>query len=150
MNYLKQQKQNIALFLLRLSLGWLFFYAGFSKIIKPDWSAAGYLNNATTFPDFFAMLAQPGIIDIVNILNEWGLLLVGVGLILGLFTRLAAFGGVVLMVLYYLPVSNFPLVEHGYLVDDHIVYITALFVIIATQAGKYFGLDKFMTGLWKR
>ena len=145
-----KNKAKIAYTLLRLSMGWLFFYAGFSKIINPEWTAAGYLQNANTFPELFAAMAQPGIIEIVNILNEWGLLLVGVGLLLGLFTRIAAFGGVILMVLYYLPVLNFPHVAHGYLVDDHIIYMAALFVLIAVNAGHYFGLDRYLKILCKK
>jgi len=150
MKALRSHKGAIALVLLRLALGWLFFYAGWSKITNPDWSAVGYLTNANTFPDFFAKLAQPEVLPLVNTLNEWGLLLIGVALLLGLFTRAAAFAGVVLMVLYYLPVLNFPHVAHGYLIDDHIIYIAALFVLIAQNAGKHFGLDKYLCRLWKK
>ena len=43
----------IALFALRLSLGWLLFYAGITKVFDTSWSAAGYLAGAKTFPALF-------------------------------------------------------------------------------------------------
>jgi len=135
--------QQYALTALRVGLGWLFFYAGLSKIIDPTWSAAGYLGNASTFPGLFEWLASAGNIGWVSFLNEWGLLLVGLGLILGLFVRYASYAGMLLMFLYWLPILDFPSVGHGILVDDHIIYIAVFAVLIVMNAGKYFGLDKF-------
>ena len=31
---------------LRVVMGWLFFYAGITKVLDPAWSAAGYITNA--------------------------------------------------------------------------------------------------------
>lgn len=45
--------EPISLLLLRATLGWLFFYAGLTKVLNPAWSAAGYLNGAKTLPDFY-------------------------------------------------------------------------------------------------
>lgn len=134
--------QQHILVALRIGMGWLFFYAGLSKIIDPSWSAAGYLGNALTFPGLFEWLASSGNIGWVSFLNEWGLLLVGLGLILGLFVRYASYAGMLLMFLYWLPILDFPMVGHGVLVDDHIIYIIVLSVLIVTNAGRYFGLDK--------
>jgi len=50
------QFQKISLLLLRLSLGWLFFYAGITKILDPSWTSAGYIKGAKLFPQF---IAQP-------------------------------------------------------------------------------------------
>lgn len=130
------------LLLLRLAMGWIFFYAGVSKIINPDWSAAGYLGNAKSFQSLFSWFASPENIGWVNILNEWGLTLVGVALILGIFVKWASIAGIVLMALYYLPILDFPKVgANAYLIDDHIVYILVFLLFIKTEAGKYMGLD---------
>jgi len=75
-------------------------------------------------------------------LNEWGLLLIGLSLILGLFVRYASYAGIALMALYWLPVLDFPKVDHGILVDDHIIYILAMIVFIKAKAGEHLGLDK--------
>lgn len=137
--------QPISLLLLRLGLGWLFLYAGITKILDPEWSAAGYLRGAGTLQPFFAWLASPANIGWVNFVNAWGLTLIGGALLLGLFTRWAALGGAVFMTLYWLPALSFPYVgEHSYIVDDHIVYILGFLVLFAFNAGQYWGLDARM------
>lgn len=132
---------------LRISLGAYFFYAGVSKVINPDWSAAGYLKNAETFPSLYSWLASSDILPLTNILNEWGLTLIGISLMLGLFTRLGALAGVVLMVLYYFPALSFPQVgEHAYIVDDHIIFIFALLLLTVLAAGRTWGIDGLLKG----
>ncbi len=133
--------QNISLFILRVSLGGLFFYAGITKVLDSSWSAAGYIGSAQTFPHFFAWFLQPNILPLINLVNEWGLTLIGVSLILGIFVRFSAVFGIALMVLYYLVVLNFPYVgEHGYLVDEHVIYIGAFLVLMTFHAGRVWGL----------
>jgi thiosulfate dehydrogenase [quinone] large subunit len=122
-------------------MGWLFLYAGFSHITTPGWSAAGFLNGAKTFPAFFHALTAPQILPMVNLANEWALVLLGVSLIAGLFVKWSAPLGALLMLLYYLPGLSFPHVASGYLVDEHIVYIVALLYMAAAGAGKAWGLD---------
>src|SRR3989344_7701960 len=100
----------IALLALRLSLGWVFFYSGIIKIFDAEWTAAGYLAGAKTFPALFQWFALPANIGWVNFMNEWGLTLVGLALITGLFVRYASLGGILIMVLYYLPILQFPYV----------------------------------------
>jgi len=128
--------QKYALTGLRISLGWLFLYAGISKIINPDWSAAFYLTKASSFPDFYNWLASSTMLPIVNFINMWGLLLIGIALIVGICVNYAAGGGIGFMVLYYFPILAFPHVgEHSLLVDDHIIYALALVVLIVFNAG---------------
>jgi len=134
---------RITLLLLRLSMGWLMFYAGITKVLDPNWSAAGYLENAQTFSSFYAWLAQPAILPFINFVNEWGLTLLGISLILGIFVRLSTIFGAVLMLLYYFPVLEFPLIgTHSYLVDEHVIYAIALLVLGALNAGQEWGLDE--------
>lgn len=133
---------KISIFVLRVLLGSFFFYAGFSKIIDSSWSAAGLLQNAQTFPELYAWFAQPANIAWVNLLNEWGLTLIGLSLIFGFFTRTASYAGILLMILYYFPSLSFPYAgEHAYIVDDHIIYIAVFLLLIKTKAGHLWGLD---------
>lgn len=135
------------LFVLRLALGWYFIYAGISKIVNPAWSAAGFLNNASSLKPLYAWFASPANIGWVNLLNEWGLLFIGVGLVLGLWTRYASIAGIVLMILYYFPSLNFPMVgEHAFIIDDHIIFIIILWLFIVIDAGKDRGLDGRKSG----
>lgn len=131
-----------ALLALRLSLGWYMFYAGITKVINPAWSAAGYLKGAKTFGGFYQALTNPAVLPFVNFMNEWGLTLLGVSLILGVGVRLSGILGAVLMLLYYFPVLEFPKVPpHAYLVDDHVIYAAALLLLSALRAGRTIGLD---------
>lgn len=129
--------------LLRLVMGWYFFYAGFSKIVNPDWTSAGYLSTAKTFPELFVWFADPSRIGIVDFLNQWGLLLIGVALILGWFVSLASFAGIILMILYWLPVLAFPYAGHGFIVDDHIIYIVVFIYLWISHSGTFVGIDRF-------
>jgi thiosulfate dehydrogenase [quinone] large subunit len=90
---------KIPLTLLRIVTGWLMFYAGYVKLIDSGWTAAGYLQNALTFPGFFQWLAQPAILPYINFINEWALTLLGISLILGAFVRLSTILGAFLMLL---------------------------------------------------
>ena len=99
--------QRVMLFALRLAMGWMMLYAGITKVLDPQWSAAGYLKGAKTFAGLYQWLLSPGILPAVNFINEWGLTLLGVSLILGIFVRLSSVLGAVLMLLYYFPVLIF-------------------------------------------
>src|SRR3989344_6316207 len=100
--------QKVALVILRVILGWMFFYAGVTKIADPNWSAAGYLTGAKTFTGLYQAMLTPNILPIINFINEWGLTLLGLSLIFGLFVRLSAWLGTLLMTLYYFPILDFP------------------------------------------
>ncbi len=142
------QTQKTTLLLLRVSIGWLFFYAGITKVLNPNWSAAGYLNNAKTFTDFYHWLASPSVIHYTNFFNEWGLTLIGAALILGIFVRLSSTLGALMMALYYFPVLVFPKVgANAYIVDDHIIYALVLLFLGAVRAGRYFGLENWCSSL---
>lgn len=133
--------QKLSLLLLRLSLGWIFLYSGITKILNPAWTATGYLKGAQSFAPLYNLFAQN--IDIINFLNSWGQAAIGLALILGLVLRPAAVFGILMMILYYIPILNFPYVGKGttsFLVDQHIVFILVFFLLFSFDAGKYYGL----------
>lgn len=135
------RNEKFSLLAVRLILGFFYFYAGFSKLTNADWTSAGFLQGAKTFPGLFAWFASENLIGIVDFMNEWGLTLLGISLVLGLFVRLSASLGVLLMFLYYLPGLEFPYVEHGFLIDDHIILISVLIYLAIVRAGRVYGLD---------
>ena len=131
-----------SLLVLRLAMGWLLFYAGITKVLNPDWSAAGYLNNAQTFSGFYEWLASPVLLPFINLINAWGLTILGAMILLGLFTRTASWLAFVLMLLYYFPVLNFPYAgEHSYIVDEHIIYAIGFWILASFHAGNRWGID---------
>jgi thiosulfate dehydrogenase (quinone) large subunit len=140
--------QKTFLFLSRIALGWLFFYAGITKVINPEWSSAGFLGGATNLTGFFGWLSSPSMLPFVDFLNQWGLTLLGISLILGAFVRLSSVLGAVLMILYYLPTLDFPYPDsHSYIVDEHIVYALILLFFAAIKAGRLWGLDGTFAGM---
>lgn len=123
-------RQQKLLATLRIALGWLLLYAGLTKLTTEGWSAAGFLTHAQTFSNFYASLAEPGILPFVNFVNVWGQILLGSALILGVAVRWASIFGVVMMALYYFPGLDFPKIgEHSYLVDEHVIYALALLIV---------------------
>ena len=100
----------VAITVLRVVVGWHFLYEGVAKLTAPSWSAAGYLKQARgPFAELFRWLAsQPTHLANADLITMWGLTLVGILLILGLFTRLASVAGIGLILLFYL--ANPPLV----------------------------------------
>lgn len=140
---MKAYKQ-FSLLLLRLGLGWYFIYAGWTKVITyftpaKDWTASGFLSNSQSpFADFFVGMAGNPVIDY---LNAFGLLLIGLGLFSGTLVRFAAFWGSLLMVLYYL--AGYP-PENAFIIDDHIIFVFAFIVLAAFGAGRYLGLDGYI------
>jgi len=128
--------------LLRIAMGWLFLYAGVTKVINPEWSAAGYAMSAKTFSGLYGWLASPANIEWINFLSQWGLTLIGASLILGIGVRLSSTLGAVLMLFFYFPILEFPMAgEHSYIVDDHVIYALVLAFFAVVKAGRYYGLE---------
>lgn len=132
------KKQKNIILVLRLALGFLFLYAGLTKMAE-GFSAAGYLNNATNGPlaDLFANLAGNRIVDLLVI---WGETLIGAALLLGIFLRFASAMGMLQMTLFYL--SNMP-PEHGP-INDQIIYALIFLTLSIFAAGRYYGLDLYL------
>ena len=72
------------------------------------------------------------------------MLLIGLALIFGIGTRLAALGGIVWMGIFYTATAIWP--EHNPFLDEHIVYVIVLAGIAYVGAGRYLGLGKY----WER
>lgn len=83
----------------------------------------------------------------LNLATMWGLTIIGCCLIGGLFTRLAALGGVVMLGQFYLaypPFPGYPPVsgtDHALIVNKLFVEIIALFAFVFLPSGRWFGID---------
>ena len=140
--------QITGLVLLRLTIGWHFLYEGVIKFHNPYWTAKGYLLSAEGwFAPLFDFLARDSVLGFVNWANIAITLAVGLFLLLGAFTRVAAIAGIVLLALFYL--AHPPL--HGYsastmggsywLVNYNLIEIAGLLVVLSIPTSHYFGLD---------
>lgn len=155
--------QKTALVLLRIFIGWHFFYEGLAKLVNPYWTSAGYLADSQWwFNGWFLRIAtNPSALAVVDFLNVWGLILIGLSLMLGLLARPATIAGIVLLALYYVAAPPFAgytysmPAEGSYLVVNKVlIELVALCVLLAFPTSKVFGLDGLITldklMFWKR
>ncbi len=148
--------QLTALVALRMLIGWHFFYEGLTKLLNPYWTSAGYLSEAQWwFQNLFLDLAgNPSALAVVDFLNAWGLLFIGLGLMFGFLTRAATIAGIVLLALYYIAAP--PFVGYTYsmptegsylIVNKVLIELAALVVTLAFPTGRLVGLDRLI--FWK-
>ncbi len=130
--------QQYGLVILRIIIGWHFLYEGIIKLVTPDWSAQDYLLNSRSFMSvFFQDIAtNPTMMGIVDFMNIWGLILIGLGLFFGVFARLAVYAGILLLSFYYFAYPpfqgyNFGLPQEGHylLIDKTFIEMIALIIL---------------------
>jgi uncharacterized membrane protein YphA (DoxX/SURF4 family) len=135
---------------LRVTIGWHFLYEGMIKILNPSWSSRQFLEGSRwIFGDVFRwMVSGDTGLWIVDNLNAYGLAIIGLALIVGLFTRIASMAGAGMLLMYYIAYPPFggynfgSVAEGNYLiVSKNLVEFFALLVLSFTRAGNYFGLD---------
>lgn len=144
------------LFALRLAIGWHFLYEGLSKLLNGGWTSIGYLLDSKGMfaPMFYGMANNPGILSFVNFLSQWGLVMIGLGLILGLLTRWASYAGMLMLVFYYLShppvlgVSYALPAEGNYFIIDKVAVeffalgVVAMFPVANIGLGRFFQRKK--------
>jgi uncharacterized membrane protein YphA (DoxX/SURF4 family) len=94
----------------------------------------------------------------LDLMMMFGLIVVGACLMLGLFTRLAALGGVALLAMFYLSMPPWPgvpepagMTEGHYLfVNKNLIELVALLMIATTRVGRWFGIDAFFGAISER
>ena len=139
------------LVVLRVLIGWFFLYEGLAKILSPNWTSYGYLMDSKgIFSPLFTMIAgNPTMMAVADFINIYGLTIIGLLLILGLFERVGYLGAAILLLLYYL--SHPPLINVEYLlpsegttlwVDKNLVMLVAVIVLYFSPTSKIIGLDR--------
>ncbi len=145
--------QTFWLVALRVIIGWHFLYEGLVKVVNPNWSATGYLMDSEgIFKDIFiSMASNPDTMLVVDFLNIWGLIAIGVGLILGTFTRIATWSGITLLAMYYF--SHPPFLGYNYaipmegsymVVNKILIELVAMVVLVLFPTGKIIGIDRLI------
>lgn len=145
--------QLYSLFTLRVFIGWYFLYEGLAKVFTPNWSAYGYLiDSKGIFAPLFVQLAEnPAMLSVVNFINVWGLTLVGLSLILGLFTKTGYIGAILFLLLFYL--SHPPLLSAEYIlptegsylwIDKNLIMLVAVVVLMLFPTSKIIGFDSLL------
>ncbi|UPW02088.1 DoxX family protein [Halorussus gelatinilyticus] len=129
---------------LRLMMGYAFAYSGFTKLTAAEpFAAGGYLanvaaTNGNPLADLFAWMGStPWFVEFANVAVPWGELFIGLGLLVGALTRLAAFFGALMMLMFYF--GNWD-VAHG-VINGDFAYMLVFLSVAAFGAGRILGLD---------
>lgn len=126
----------------RLIVGYWFLHAGWTKfafVAGEPFDAAGYLANAQTpIAGLFQFVAgTPWLLDLTNLMIPLGEFLIGLGIIVGALTRLAAFFGGFLMAMFYLGNADW---GNG-LVNGDLLGLLLFVIVGAFAAGRIMGVD---------
>ncbi len=167
------RRHALAIALGRVVIGIIFLWAGLEKIVGEGlttWSASGFLKFATNgtlgWPfvsgevaegtvfnpthDFWVNLAgNDGLVTVINYMVMLGELGIGIALILGILTRLTAFLGTLMMLLFFVAAWDF---AFG-IVNQHLTYAVVTAGLGVIGAGNYYGLDASLgrsAGGWVR
>jgi uncharacterized membrane protein YphA (DoxX/SURF4 family) len=141
-----------------MAIGWHFLYEGCVKLFADDWTSEGYLTNAQGFlSGFFHWLAaSPGRLEIVDFLNIAGLILIGLSLSFGLFSRWASVAGAFLLTLYYFAYPAFGIsllgsTEGSVFVINKLLIEAIVLVFLFVNKERGYGLDRLVTRCeWSR
>lgn len=145
--------QLVALVVLRFFIGWHLLFEGLSKLFNPNWSSVGFLSESQWIMADFAhwIISNATVLVAVDFLNTWGLIAIGISLILGLFGRIAAIAGCFLLLLYYLNTPpliglyySVPQEGNNLIINKTLIEAVALFVLAVFPTSHLVGLDLFV------
>ncbi|AGA57095.1 putative membrane protein [Thermobacillus composti KWC4] len=147
---------------IRLYLGYTWLMAGWHKVTSPAWTGenagaavSGFINGALAkategkdvtgwYAAFLENVALPNA-KLFSFLVAYGEVLVGLGLIVGLFTGIAAFFG---------SFMNVAFLFAGTLSSNPLLFILATWLVLAWKTAGWYGLDRWALPLlgtpWKR
>lgn len=145
--FLRESKIAAALLLiLRLYLGYKWLTSGWGKITGGGFNASGFLQgavanasgeNPTVQPwwgSFLEAVAIPNA-NLFTYLVMWGEVLVGIALILGIFTTFAALMGAIM---------NFAFLFSGTVSVNPQMLLWTIFILVAGYNAGRFGLDRYI------
>jgi len=145
--------QLTGLVLLRVAIGWHFLYEGLIKIASPNWSSYGYLMDSKGFMGsfFHSLAAQDQILHFADLLNMWGLVAIGLSLVIGLFSRPAIIAGIILLAMYYVSHPAFLGLDYAlpsegsyFIINKTFIELLTLYVLFVFPTSKIIGLDRLI------
>lgn len=152
-------RQLFALTSLRVLIGWHFLYEGLVKIYTPGWTAKAYLaDSAGPLSGVFNNIVQnETALYVIDFLNEWGLVLIGLALFAGILSKAGKICGIALLLLYYLaypPFAGAGMNQHAegsyWLVNKNLIEMVALLVLLYFPSSHITGIDRFLFNVRKR
>ena len=145
--------QIFSLTFLRVLIGWHFLYEGLVKLFSsPVWTAKSYLLGSVGpfAPAYKAMASHPGLLSVIDNLNILGLILIGLSLFIGLFTRPFKLFGIIILLLYYFAYPPFasvvitsPVEGSYWIVNKNLIETAALLVLYFFPSSHITGIDRY-------
>ncbi|MFB6094807.1 MAG: DoxX family protein [Halanaeroarchaeum sp.] len=130
--------------LVRIIVGFWLFHGGFTKLLEWPFSAKGYLLFASKGTVLAPVLQFFGNNAVLLTFTEWmipiGEFLIGLGLIFGAFTRLAAFFGAFLLTFFYFTNAGW---AHG-MVNGELTGVLMYMTLALFGAGRVWGIDQYL------
>lgn len=132
--------------LVRIYLGYQWFTSGWGKVTGEGFDASGFLVGAVAkatgerpavsgwWAGFLEGFAIPNV-ALFNVLIPWGEVLVGIGLMLGCFTTLAALMGIIM---------NFAFLFSGTVSTNPQMVLLTIFILVAGFNAGRLGLDYYV------
>ncbi len=145
--------------IIRLYVGWQWLLAGYEKVINPAWTGdkagvalKGFLTGAISkasgphpdVQDWYVAFLNGFVLHhtiLFSYMVSFGELLVGIALILGIFTGVAAFFGAFMNMNYLLA---------GTVSTNPILLILEILIILGRRPAGHFGLDRFIGPFFKK
>ena len=131
--------------LLRFVMGGMMLFAGIGKYTGDGFNAGGYLANIDSASPvsglYGAMAANAALVDVINVIIPATQVLIGIGLIVGGLVRLAALGGALQMIAFYLGGWGG---EWLALFDSTLIYAVVFLTLGALAAGRILGADGYI------
>lgn len=135
---------------LRFMIGCHLLIKGITQIIHPEWPSLAFLLDSKENMTELSLLitSNLNVLCAADFLITWVLIILGLGLILGIYSRRAVFAGAVVLGLYYLvlPASiglaiGLPQEGNYSLVNPDLLVALALILISIASVAKKFGLN---------
>lgn len=139
--------------LVRVYVGWEWLHAGWSKVMSPVWvgdkagvALSGFVQGAVAkatgehpavqgwYSDYLQNVVLPNA-EVFSKMVAYGEVLIGIGLILGALTGIAAFFGAFM---------NMSFLLAGAVSLNPIMFLCSLFLILAWRVAGWVGLDRFL------
>ena len=150
--------QQTLLVVLRFCVGWHLFFQGYGKLQAVSWTAAGYLSASTgPFSSLFQVIPQwPEVQCFVDAVTICGLMILGIFLMVGLFTQSAALVAFGLLMTFYLAAP--PLAYGGFIIETPegtelyvnktLLEALVVLLLLSFPTGGIVGLD-LLVDAWK-
>ncbi|MEF8841358.1 MAG: DoxX family membrane protein [Haloarculaceae archaeon] len=134
------------LVVLRLVAGWWMLHAGLDKFLAWPFDASWFVGGAaagTSLGPVVTLFADGALLTFVNVAVPLGQTLIGLGLVVGALTRLAAFFGAFMMTFFYFINGETGGWAHGVVTGELLGLL--IFGMIATLgAGRVLGIDAIL------